>query len=371
MAQRLRFIDFVTSGIAEEIGLCQGDRPRLARVANTAERRLLLAKESGDEGWWGTWAEMRFNVLQSAPSIVTPREVARLEAIAICRRPVPIRNLFWDYQQFGNRQLLKQFVQAINTNTGSITNIFGNCFGLMQARSRNQVPTFSQVSNPPQLIRVYTTNAADSGARVLLQGLDPANNVIFTLDNAVNTTGQYVTLMNPFVTATLPMNLITGIQKDVTLGQIQVFQVDPTTGAQVLLHTMEPSETTGWYRRYHLDQLPVNCCNDPNSSLCPPVNGQPVVQVSAIAKLDHIPVSADTDYFVIQNLDALMEEARAVRYLPMDTTEAKQFVANHHKNAIGLLNGELAHFLGIDEPTVNFKPFGSAHLARQRIGTMI
>lgn len=371
MAQRLRFIDFVTSGIAEEIGLCQKDRPRLARVANTAERRLLLAKESGDEGWWGTWAELRFNALQSAPSIVTPREVARLEAMAVCREPIPIRNAFWDYQQFGNRRLLEQFVQSINTNTGAITNIFGNCFGLMQARTRNNVPTFSPITSPPQLIRVYVTNAADTGARVLIQGLDPANNVIYTLDNQVNTNGQYITLQSPFTTALTPMNLITGIQKDITLGQIQVFQVDPVSGAQLLIHTMEPSETTGWYRRYRLDQLPVNCCNDPNSTLCPPVNGQPVVQVTAIAKLDHIDVAADTDYFVIQNLDALMEEARAVRYLPMDTIEAKQFVGSHHKSAIGLLNGELAHFLGIDEPTLNFKPFGSAHLARQRIGTMI
>jgi hypothetical protein len=36
-----------------------------------------------------------------------------------------------------------------------------------------------------------------------------------------------------------------------------------------------------------------------------------------------------------------------------------------------LLMGELGHFLGIDDPAVEFAPFGSARLAKQRIGLVI
>lgn len=359
------------SGLPGLIGLCVEDTPRIAQAVNRAERRLILAREAGDEGWYGTWAEIRFNVIQAAPVIVLPREVARLEAVSICRRPVPLRNPFYDYQQFGSGRLFRSFIQAISTQTGALTQIFGSCFGLMQVRTKNSVPTFNPISTPPQLITVFLTNPLDAQKRVLLQGLDPANNVIYSLDGAANVQGQYVTLLAPSVQAAIPMNLITGIQKDQTLGQVQIFQTDPATGVQVLIHTMEPSETTSGYREYRFDGLPVNCCGDPNSNICKPVNGQNVVQVTAIAKLEHLDVQTDTDYLLLHNLEAIMEEAQAVRYDPMDTAEAKGMAATHHKNAIGNLNGELTHYYGKDEPAVQFAPFGSARLSHQRIGTMI
>jgi hypothetical protein len=183
--------------------------------------------------------------------------------------------------------------------------------------------------------------------------------------------GQYVVLSATPAVAPIPQNLITGIQKDQTLGQVQIFQMDPNTGAQVLIHTMEPGETTGWYRRYRFSGLPVNCCANPLSTVCQPVNGQNVVQISAIVKLEHLDVSADTDYLVLQNIEAFREECYALRYRPMDTADAKSMAAEHHKNAIAQLNGEIAHRLGIDQPAVTFSPFGSAKLSHQRIGNLI
>jgi hypothetical protein len=82
-------------------------------------------------------------------------------------------------------------------------------------------------------------------------------------------------------------------------------------------------------------------------------------------------VQYDTDYFVLQNAEAMYEEALSMRYTPMDIQQAKTFRRDHHQMAIGFLNGELAHHLGRDEPAVNFAPFGDATLERQRIGYIL
>lgn len=369
--QRLRVYDIRLSDLPGLVGRCSSDLVDICRYINRAERRLLQAKEAGDEGWWGTWAEMRFNMQQAYASLTLPRGVARLEVVTICDRPVPLRNQFYDYLDFGNGRMPRQFIQTISTAAGGLTNVFGSCFAGLDVRSRNMVPMFSEITSPPQNVLVYPGSTDDTGQRVLLQGLDPAGNVIYSQDGLNRVQGQYVALQSPFVQAVLPMSKITGIQKDITAAPIQIFQSDPTTGAQTLIHTMEPTETTGWYRRYYFNQLPINCCGTTGSTLCPQVNGVDVVQVTAIAKLEHIDVAADTDYTVIQNLEALTEEAQAIRYESLDTPTAKQMAIDHHRAAIGLLNGELTHYLGLDNIAVNFKPFGSARLERQRIGTLL
>ena len=191
------------------------------------------------------------------------------------------------------------------------------------------------------------------------------NNVVYSQDGNFRVTGKYVTLTAPFASATMPFNQITGIQKDLTDGPIQIFQVDPHTGAQVLLLTMEPSEQVSGYRRYYFDKLPFACCPIPSQTI-----PQPLV-VTAICKLEFIPVMSDPDYTYIQNEQAIIEECQSARYEGIDTQAAKQMAQFHHTNAVRYLNGELTHYLGLDFPAVQFKPFGSATLRRQRIGTLV
>jgi hypothetical protein len=95
------------------------------------------------------------------------------------------------------------------------------------------------------------------------------------------------------------------------------------------------------------------------------------VTVTCLAKLEKIPVFADPDYTLLQNIEAITEEAQAVRYDGMDLPNKSILVGQHHTSAIRLLNGELTHYLGLNEPAINFAPFGSARLYRKRIGTLI
>jgi hypothetical protein len=347
--QRLRLYDVRLSDLPESVGLCTGDIPGIANYVNSAQRRLLMCKEAGEEGWWGTWAEVAFNgISQTSPYITVPREVARIQSLNVCQRPVPVQNQFYEYLQFGNGRLPKQRCR---------------CNGPEQAYSRNVVPTFFDLPGP-SYISAFPTDSADAAQRTLIQGKDTTGSIIYSEDVLAQVQGVFLPLIQPFQATPLVYGQLTGIQKDVTQGQVQYFAIDAVTGAQTYLLTMEPSETTASYRRYYFADLPITCCQTPA--------GVPsVLTVTAIVKLDLIPVITDTDYCLIQSLEALKEECMAYRYSRIDSTDAKQWEALHHRNAIGFLNGELNHFLGKDSPAVNFAPFGTARLSRQRIGSMI
>lgn len=339
------------------VGLCQDNVPAIANFCNSAQRRLLYAKEAGNEGWYGTWSEIVFNVSQDAPYITLPREIARLQATNVCNVPVQVQNQFFEYLTFGDGRMPKS--NAWMGCVGNVTNVL----------SRNNAVTFLEMTNAPQYISVYVTNAldADNIKRVLIQGLDANSNPIYSEDVEGRTIiGEFMTLGIPSVLSPMTFTSLTGIQKDITLGQLRFYQHDPTTGAERLILTMEPGETTAQYRRYYLDQLPWSCCNSDSQATTPQQ-----IQVTALAKMDLIPVVSPTDWLLFQNLEAIIEECQSVRYSEMDSLSAKQMAAERHKQAIGLLNGEQAHFLGLDQAAVRFSPFGSARLDRLKIGRLI
>lgn len=328
------------------MGLCQANIPEIADYANAIQETLLYDKAAGEESWNGTWAEVQFNVSQSQPFFTAPRDIARIESAVVCNKPVPLNNQFFEYLQFGNGRLATDRCDKPD---------------LLQIYARNNAITFTDLTNTPQYVRAYMTDATDIAKRVLVQGLDSNNNTIYSLDNTVMVSGVFLALEAPFITSTITFNRLTGIQKDVTSGRVEIYQVDPTTGDEVLLLTMEPSETTASYRRYYFSNLPCSCCAPPGAT-------EGTVQVRAIAKMDLVPMSVDTDYCLLQSKEAFIEEARALTLSESDSASAQAQAAVHHLRAIRLLIGENGHFQGVHEPALGFNPFGSAHLDRVNIG---
>lgn len=353
--RRLRLYDMRNGELPKTIGLCASDIRSVAQAVNTAQRRLLYAREASDEGWWGTWAEIVFNVSRATPYITLPREVARLSAVLACDRPINVENQWYEYLNFGNGRLPKQFEKC---DANFIT----------QCLTRNNAVTFTDLVGPAY-VQMFVSEASDVGKRVLIQGLDQNSTPIISWDGVNRVQGQFVRLEQPFAVTPMLLNQLTGIQKDITDGPIQFFQLNPTTGVSSLILTMQPSEQTALYRRYFFADLPCGCC--PVPAVLPGTNTCANVQVTAIAKLELIPVIVDTDYCLIQNEEAIIEEAQSKRYSIIDTPTAKQMAQEKHAQAIRLLNGELNHYLGMNSPAVNVAPFGSARLERQRIGTMI
>lgn len=349
---RIRLYDARIGRLPELLGQCQGNVAQLCSYLNAAQNRLILCPESGDEGWYGTFAEVRFNFIsRTTPYLTVPRQIARIEALNVCHRPMLLNNQFVEYLDFGSGRMPK-FHRF-------------NHWWIPEAYTRNNTPVFVDLPTQGMYLRVYSTSAADYGTtRILLQGTDSTNTPIYTVDNSNEVQGQFLTLQSPFVQTPQVFNLITGVQKDITTGYVQIFAVDATTGDQTLISVMEPGEMVAGYRRYYFNNLPCNCCLQP---------GFPIenLSVTAIVKLEPIPVAVDTDYFLLHNLEALIEEACGVRYSEMDNPTAKQMAQEKHKQAVRLLNGELTHYYGKDKPAVNFAPFGSARLECQRIGSMI
>lgn len=173
---------------------------------------------------------------------------------------------------------------------------------------------------------------------MLVQGKDQNGQIVLSVDPVTGQAqeGEFVNLTFPFVQTVNQFSTVTGLSKVATLGPVQIFQVDASTGTQAVLSHMEPSETNASYRRYLLTGLPRNCCNTPAGT----------VTVTAQAKLDFLPVVTDTDYLTIPNIPALIEEGNSLRYSRIDSQNASALEQRHHAKAIALLNGQLDHVEG-------------------------
>lgn len=337
----------IAQGIGLPVGICAQDISENAAIVNLATERLMMDPMAPDEGWWGGWIRMVFNVVayNHAGYIVTPANIARVILLAICQSPVKIRNGFYEDLQFSiGPQPRPCQSNACIPNT-------------MQAFERDSTVTQSDFSGVPQLLRVFSTDPADLGRRIIFQGPDKNGVEVLSVDTITQAaiSGESVFITLPFATSVHQFSGLTGIQKEPTLGFVQVFMVDPVTGVQSLLTTMGPNETTAQYRRYLLNGLPASCCSTPGAPM----------QVTADCRLDYVPVVSATDYLSIPNIPALMEEVQAIRYSRLDTPAAERNEAKHHAKAISLLNGQLDLYQGKTETSVRVPLFGSDRVRLQ------
>lgn len=349
--ERPRLLEFMASRGPGLLGICATDTAGCAAVVNSCTQRLLFAKEVSDNGWIGSWSQIAFETNQTDPFIVMPYDVARPISIDVCTFPVPVRNQFFEYLQFGFGRLPKSLC-ATNRCTQ------------LAAYDRGKFPTFSDIIPPDKKVRVRLTNPADSGKRVLLQTLDANGQVVYSLDGTIQVTGEFLELTAPFVDSTDIVSKVIGVQKDITLGPVSFYELDTVGLTERLILTMQPGETTGSYRRYYLSGLPASCCNPPPVTLG-------IVQLTALCQLTYVPVSVTTDWLIIPNVEAIINEAQSIRYDGIDEPNAKAMALGHHRSAIRLLNGQSIHEQGSESPAIAFSPFGSAKLSRQSIGTLI
>lgn len=345
--QRATLSRFRAQWPAEAMGICQSD-PQVANYCNDAIERLLMDPLTPETGWYGTSVVVVLTGVVSNGSVyvTTPREIARLTDIAVCQHPIPVRNGWYEYLRFGTG-LEPKTCQA------------AGCGSQFSAYERPNVYTFSDLVGT-KTIRIYPSDARDSGKRVLVQGKDANGQVVLTTNpgSALTAPGEYVVIQFPFVDTANTYTRIDGLQKDESYGQIQFTQVDPVTLVESPLSTMEPTEGTALYRRYLINGIP-------STNLC--CTGSPTVQISAQARLDFIPVANETDYLLIPNVPALVEECRSIRFSRIDTPAAAQQTIISHQRAIALLNGMLDTYVGKTNVAVRVPIFGSRPLQRQPV----
>lgn len=341
------------SRFPEAIGKMVNDLPSIAAYANQAQQQLINA--GGETGWFGGWQKVVFQVSRTNPYITCPRTIARLINLDVCRTPVRIQNEFYEMLEAGIG--LQDFA------------LCQPWCGTLEGYERGVWPTMVDIAPTNQLLQVAITDPRDVGKRILFgPAQDQNGNFIYSQDGNSPVNGFYMSFNLPFTTNSFIVSNIGAVQKDVTFGDVLVYSFDSTNGATVLLARYAPNETTPAYRRYYINRLPCGCSPPPPNS--PP--GSPgTVTVTAMAKLEFIPVLRDTDFLIIGNIPALIEEAKAIRYSDMDKPEAAALEIKSHRKAIKYLNDELRHYEGELQPAVNFAPWGTAHLSRARIGSII
>ena len=370
MARRIRLLDFRLSDGPHQAGVSSGDIVGCSRIVNAAQERLLYDEAAGDSGWIGGWTEVAISVPRTNPYITCPRGFSRLEAIDVCGRPIPLHNQFFEYLEFGTGRLPK--CDRWNRRGDWLRNVAGF--------ARNYASTFQDPPPGQNQIMIVPENVLDAApnpltgatARVLVQGT--CHGVpVGTQDGPNTVPGEFLTITQPYALTVNSFDSITGLQKDQTLGNIQILATDPNWGSSEIISVMEPTELVANYRRYYLNGLPPNCCPyrrnrriAPSGTPLPTIGCPPpqipmdLVEVTALAKLELIPVHADPDYLLIQSLEALKLECMAGYMYGMQDSDSKTQAAAYHAQAIKILIGQSYAEEGKTDIAMNFAPFGRA-----------
>lgn len=344
---RITLRQFAESRAAQAVGICNNNYLAAASYANEAIERLINA--FSETGPYGAWDKVVFTVATTSPYITLPAAYSRAVNLDVCRQPVRIQNGFYEL-----------LAEGIGLQT--LCDGFNGC-GTRQVFDRGNVPTMADLP-ANSLIRIYPTNMADIGKRLIFTGALDANSVgIYSQDGLASIDGFPLVLQSPFTTTAFVVSNFSGVEKDLTRGDVVLKAVDATTGVETLLSRYTPTETNPSYRRYYLHALPCGCCP------CPSTPGN--VQITAMLKNQFVPVSQPTDQLLISCIPALKEECLAIRYSEQDTSASQQFALLKHKEAVRLLNQQLASELGTDTLAINVKPSGVIGLRRQLVGSML
>lgn len=350
--------DVRLSRFPEAIGANYSDMPTITRAINECVQRLIIDPRQPDTGWWGTWVPALFTITRAQPYIAAPTGVARIMLMDVCKNPIRLQNMFYEFL-WGQRGYLPKDaccgVSATAGGCGTLCNLSTSAYFRGNYSTQIDVPSASYV-------RVYPTNVLDGGGtkRVLVQGLDANGLKIYSLDGQSQIEGFYVDLASPFTQSTNVVTSIYGIQKDYSYGDVVLTAVDTTTAVETTLARYEPGDTNPQFPRYYLDSLPQYCCN-----------GTASIQVQTLCKLDYRPVYVDQDWVLIGNIPALIDEAQSIYHDGIQDSTAIKMSLTKHNNAVLKLQGELDHFTGKEMPAISVSLFGTAKLRNQSVGSLL
>lgn len=345
---RITVQQFANSRAAQSLGLCATNLLGVCSYLNEATERLLNA--FSETGPYGCWDKVVFNVDRASPYITLPARYARAVNMDVCRMPVRVQN---------------EWVEVLLDGIGlqSICDGQNGC-GVRAAYDRANVPTAFDLPASNQLLRIYPTSASDIGKQIIFSdALDQNGNGIYSAAGLSSIGGFPLVLQSPFTTTSFIVTSFAGIEKPVTAGDVVLKSVDATTGVETFLSRFTPQETNPSYRRYYLHALPAGCCPCPTNPC--------QAQITAMLKLEYVPTCRATDVLLIGSIPALKEECLAIKYSEQDTAASQQFAILKHRNAVRLLNEQLAHYMGTEMPAINVMPTPVIGLREMRVGSMM
>lgn len=308
-----------SSGISRVLNLSPTDARWLGYL-NECQRRVVQTGEL----FYGSHARYQFCVTDGC--ITWARQIASIEAAAVCNSPITIRSGWFEFLESGyGLQNGGGTCSSGNCNSGP----WGHCSG-QQLYDRGNAVSFADIRGDNKKIKVYADVAEAAGAKILLQGNDENGNWIRTQVSGVWIDGEQVLISTTPQTSTKFFSSLVAVQKPETNGSVRLYEYDTVLATQRALAVYEPSETNPSYRRSYI------------GSICPGADCD-TVQVTVMAKLEFIPAKVDTDWLLVGNLPALKDMCQSIRMAENnDFAGATQWEAR----AVQALRRELSHYRG-------------------------
>ena len=326
------------AGVCKRVAASCPNSQTFLDQANAAVRQLM---NRGD--WWGTVQPMRF-CLQGT-SFVLPRFVASVLALNRCGSAMQMANLWYEFEHFDDwhRCAAKccNAGQPWTAGPAAITNGTTNIL--------NQIP-----QGDLNYVRFYATQTPDYGKTVTVYGLDSNGQVVFSQhpDGTIQQ-GIVLTLAQPYVQSTIQFSKIFRVVKDITAGIVRGYLYEPNQGLMNLLCEFYPNDICPDYIHMKLAGGGQSCCAHS--------------QISALVKLQYIPMVFDNDIVLIDNEDAIRDMILSIRQKEAGNLQES---AALELSAFRELNYQMRNRYPDEQFVVNFQPFGRASFNRVTNGFM-
>lgn len=304
----------------------------LASVAgsctNSAQFRQLVNKGTQMLMRRGDWPGLVIPIYTCVKRgcVVFPRYVGNVRQINLCKRPVEIRNLWYEFQ----------------THTG-----WRDCYssGWFQQQSRfsqqGKTPVYQNVLGEGRLVRACIQVQADVGKTVTIFGEDNNGQTIRTKNSdGTWSDGVILNLAMPFASTNFFVRRIDRVLKDETESDVRLYGYDAANNVLEDITLMEPSETNPSLARYQINGCVGSDCGSSKSA-------------TALVKLAFVPVRFDTDLVLISNLDALEAMCQSIK-----SRQAGDFASADASESFAFreLNYSTGDEFPLDQVAVNIEP---------------
>lgn len=298
--------------------------------------------------FWGTVQLMRFCVYNEC--LVWPRQVGTILAVNTCGTMVNVWNNWFQFAHLGGWNDMRMAGFSIDGF---------NCRGNLNLENQGTTPVYFQVPCGKNFyIRSYPAVRADVGKTITIFGVDSNGQVVRT-KNSSGVWQEGVTIINalPFVSTPIRFREVTRVVRDKTSGPGRLFYYDPDNNWLTDCAVYDPTDTTPDFRFTKIPGLMNNrgCCQCPNGAK----------QVSALVKLQFVPVENDNDLVLIENLDAIGDAIQGIRKSDQgDSGGGETDIAR----AVHELNLELRNRFPQEQTPIVLRPAGSVGAYRANIG---
>ena len=302
-----------TGPIARVAAYCPTSAEFISLI-NQAQRKLL---RRGD--WSGTVVPIYVCVANGC--VVWPRYVQEVRRINMCNRTIPVRNLWYEFLERGNRCLWSNWL----------------LWPQSKLEDRGRTSVFQDIQGDGRTVRAYARCQADLGKTVTIFGLDN-NGQILQTNNGDGTwsLGVVLVLQTPFASTSTFVRSIDYVLKDATQCPVDLYAYNATTNLLEDLAHYEPSETRPSYSKTRLLSHfptcgtgtfipPQGCCGTTRS-------------VVALVKLRFIEAQVPTDLLILDNEDALQMMVQSLKLREKNDYAAARALENE---AVFELNRQL------------------------------